>query len=50
MPKGFISSAIKWAHDEKEAVKYLLKKNPSKDGSCVFKRGSRGKIISVEEL
>jgi|TARA_S200002703_G_scaffold56689_3_gene49389 hypothetical protein len=49
-PEGALSCTIKWAHDEKEAVRYLLKQNPSKDGSCVFKRGGTGKIVSVEQL
>ena len=49
-PEGALSCTIKWAKDEKEAVRYLLKQNPSKDGSCVFKRGGTGKIVSVEQL
>jgi hypothetical protein len=50
MPKGYIGSCKKWAHNEKEAVRYLLKKNADKDGRCVFKRGSSGRILSVQEV
>lgn len=42
-------TTIKWAHDEKSAVRLLLQKNPDKDGKCVFKRGGTGKIISVKD-
>jgi hypothetical protein len=48
MPSGYVGKSIKWAHDEKEAVRLLLKKNPEKDGRCTFKRGGSGKILSVE--
>ncbi len=50
MPKNYIGSCKKWAHNEKEAVRYLLKKNADKDGRCVFKRGSSGRILSVQEV
>ena len=49
MPEGYIGSASKWAKDEKVALKYLLKKAPSKNGLCTFKKGSIGKILSVEK-
>lgn len=41
---------VKWAHDEKSAVRLLLQKNPDADGRCVFKRGGTGKIISVKDI
>jgi len=44
------SCAIKWAHDEKDAVRLLLQVNPEKDGRCRLKRGGTGMILSVEEL
>ena len=44
------SCAIKWAHNEKDAVRFLLQVKPEKDGTCRFKRGGTGKILSVEEL
>jgi hypothetical protein len=50
MPEGYVGKTFKWAHNEKDAVLLLLKKKPEKDGSCVFKRGSTGKILSVKEL
>ena len=48
--EGNTSAAIKWAHNEKDAVRLLLQVNPEKDGRCRFKRGGTGKILSVEEL
>ena len=50
MKKGYSSTATKWAHDEKSAVRLLLSKNPDKNGYCVFKRGGRGKILKVEQV
>ena len=49
MPKGYIGKTYKWANDSRTAVKHLLKKNPEKNGVCLFKRGGTGKIISVQE-
>jgi hypothetical protein len=49
MKEGHTSTASKWAHDEKAAVRLLLSKNPDKDGYCMFKRGGRGKILNVEQ-
>jgi len=50
MPEGYEGVWYKWAHNESDAIDLLLKKKRSKDGTCVFKRGSIGKIISVTEL
>ena len=50
MPEGYVGKTFKWAHNENDAVLLLLKKKPEKDGSCVFKRGSTGRILSVKEL
>ena len=49
MPEGYIGVTTKWAKDEKVARKYLLKKTPSKQWLCTFKKGSIGKILSVQE-
>ncbi len=45
-----ISTAVKWSHDKKGAVRLLLSKNIGKDGVCHFKRGGTGKIIEVTEV
>jgi hypothetical protein len=50
MPENYTGKTFKWAHNEKEAVDYILQKRPEKDGTCVFKRGGTGKIISVKKL
>jgi len=50
MPNDYRGNTIKWAHTKKEAVKLILKKNPEKDGTCVFKRGATGKILTVKEI
>jgi len=49
MPDDYVGRACKWAHTENDAINLLLKKKRDKDGNCVFKRGSYGKIISVKE-
>jgi len=46
---GKTMQTTKWAHDEKKALSYILKKKPSKDGYCSFKKGGSGRIISVLE-
>ena len=50
MPKGYVGKCCKWAHTEKDAVLLLLKKKPEKNGSCVFKRGGRGRIQSINKI
>jgi hypothetical protein len=50
MPDGFIDINYKWANTEKDAVRLLLKKVPDRTGTCVFKRGGTGRIISIEQL
>ena len=50
MPSDYKGNTIKWAHTEKEAVNLILRKNPEKDGTCVFKRGGSGKILTVKEI
>jgi hypothetical protein len=50
MPEGYVGRTYKWAHDEKEAMRLLLKKMPDRTGICVFKRGGTGKILSTKEL
>lgn len=47
---GIEFRTIKWAHDEKSAVRLLLQKNPEKDGRCVFKRGGTGRIVKVKDI
>ncbi len=48
--KDQVMRATKWAHDEKTALSYILRTRPAKDGSCNFKRGGSGRIISIQEL
>lgn len=50
MPEGYVGDTSKWAHSSSEAVKLLLQKKPDKNGTCVFKRGGSGKILSVQEV
>ena len=50
MPKGYVGKCCKWAHTEKDAVLLVLKKKPEKNGSCVFKRGGRGRILSINKI
>ena len=50
MPKDYVGESLKWAHSASEAVNLLLQKKPHKNGTCVFKRGGMGKILSAEEV
>ena len=50
MPDGFIGINYKWANNEKDAVKLILKKTTDKSGICVFKRGGTGRILSIEKI
>ena len=50
MPDGYIGKSFKWAHSERDAILLLLKRKPDKDGRCVFKLGSTGRILAVKEL
>tara|TARA_R100000951_G_scaffold23045_1_gene19135 strand:- start:2824 stop:3012 length:189 start_codon:yes stop_codon:yes gene_type:complete len=50
MPDDYVGSTVKWARNENEAVKIILKKIPDMKRGCVFKRGGIGKIVSVEQI
>ena len=50
MPEGYVGESLKWAHSGSDAVNLLLQKKPEKNGTCVFKRGGAGKILSVEDI
>ena len=50
MPEAYVGRATKWAHGASDAVNLLLQKKPHKNGTCVFKRGGIGKILSAEEV
>ena len=50
MPKSYVGESLKWAHSASDAVNLLLQKKPEKNGTCVFKRGGSGKILSAEEV
>ena len=49
MPDDYIGVSVKYARDEKEAVKYIGTK-PDKNGFFRFKRGGTGKIKSITRL
>ncbi len=50
MPSDFTSSAIKWAHSAKDAVRLMLSRNQGKDKTVQFKRGGSGIILNVEDI
>ena len=50
MPEDYVGRITKWAHSASDAVNLLLQKKPHKNGTCVFKRGGIGKILSAEEV
>ena len=49
MPDDYIGVSVKYARDEKEAVKYIGTK-PDKNGFFRFKRGGTGQIKSITRL
>lgn len=50
MPKDYVGRSVKWAHNERDAINLLLRNKYKKEGTCTFKRGSHGHILSVEEI
>ena len=50
MPSDFTSSAIKWAHNPKDAVRLMLSRNQGRDKVVHFKRGGTGIILNVEDI
>lgn len=51
MPAGYTGVTTKWAHNEKEALKFILATAPKKNSPIVtFKRGGYGEIISIQEV
>jgi hypothetical protein len=50
MPEDYIGSCVKWAHNEKDAIRSLLCKNVDKDGILHFKRGGTGILLTIKEI
>jgi len=48
MPEGYVSSVVKYARDEKEAIKHLGGSKPDKAGFFRMKRGGVAQIKSIE--
>ena len=49
MNPDYTGSTTRWARDAKQAVSFLCKGQPSKDGYASTKKGARIKIIEIEE-
>ncbi len=49
MPKGYVASSVKYARDDKEAMKYIGTK-PDKAGSFRLKRGGIARLKSITKL
>jgi hypothetical protein len=47
MPEGYVSSVVKYARDEKEAIKHLGGSKPDKKGYFRMKRGGIAQIQSI---
>lgn len=48
---GYVSTSVKWAKSEKDAVQYLLSESWKKTNKVVrFKKGGSGEIISVAKI
>jgi hypothetical protein len=48
MPEGYVSSVVKYARDDKEALKHLGGSKPDKNGFFRMKRGGVAQIKSIE--
>jgi len=47
MPEGYVSSVVKYARDEKEAIRHLGGSKPDKKGYFRMKRGGIAQIQSI---
>ena len=47
MPKGYIGSSMKWARDEKEAIKLVFRNRLDRNKCGTLKRGGYGKLIEI---
>tara|TARA_X000000368_G_C22912462_1_gene659256 strand:- start:473 stop:670 length:198 start_codon:yes stop_codon:yes gene_type:complete len=50
MQEDYVGECIKWAHDEKSALKLVFKNNLDRNGFGILKRGARGKLINITEI
>jgi hypothetical protein len=50
MNPDYTGSTTRWARDSKQAVSFLCKGKPDKNGYASTKKGARIKIINVEEI
>lgn len=50
MPEDYVGCTEKWAHDQKQAVGYLCKGRPDKQGNCTTKKNATLTILSIEEI
>jgi|TARA_R100000455_G_C6261514_1_gene116857 hypothetical protein len=50
MPPDYVGFADKWAHDEKQAVSYVCRNRPDKQGNCTTKKNASITILSVEQI
>ena len=48
MPREYMGKAYKWARNETQALSFLCRGKPDKQGFCTHKKGARLKIISVK--
>lgn len=50
MNPDYTGSTTRWARDAKQAVSFLCKSQPSKEGYALTKKGARIRITEIEEL
>lgn len=50
MNPDYTGSTTRWARDPNQAVSFLCKGKPDKNGYASTKRGARIKIINIEEI
>ena len=50
MPKGYIGNSLKWARDEKEAIKLIFKNRLDREKRGTLKRGGYGQLIEITKI
>ena len=50
MPEGYIGNSLKWARDEKEAIKLIFKNRLDRSKRGTLKRGGYGQLIEITRI
>jgi len=50
MPEDYVGCTEKWARDAGQAIGYVCKGKPDKQGNCTTKKNATLTILSVQEI